>query len=102
MTAYWLARAKINNSAEYKKYTDKVPENSRAFSGPRPGRGGDAIKYLEGSSGCHRFVVIEFPTLELAVACHRSAEYQAAAQFRRDGVGENELIIVEGGNSTPV
>jgi uncharacterized protein (DUF1330 family) len=101
MTAYWLARAKINDSAEYKKYTDKVPEILARFQGRVLARGG-RYKILEGSSECHRFVVIEFPTLELAVACHRSAEYQAAAQFRRDGVGENELIIVEGGDSTPV
>ena len=26
MVAYWLARAKINDPLEYKKYTDLVPE----------------------------------------------------------------------------
>ena len=47
-------------------------------------------------------MVVEFPSLEQAVACHSSPEYQAAASFRRNGVGENELIIVEGGDATVV
>lgn len=38
--------------------------------------------------------------MEQAVACHRSAEYQEAAQFRRNGAGEVEQVIVEGGNAT--
>ena len=51
----------------------------------------------------HRFVVIEFPTLEQAVKCHQSPEYQAAAAFRRaPGVGEVEQVIVESGDATPV
>jgi uncharacterized protein (DUF1330 family) len=48
-------------------------------------------------------VVIEFPSLEAAVACHDSPEYTEAAAFRRrNNVGEVELIIVEGGEATPV
>ena len=38
-------------------------------------------------------------SLERSVACHRSPEDDAAARFRRIGVGENELIIVEGGDA---
>jgi uncharacterized protein (DUF1330 family) len=44
--------------------------------------------------------VIEFPTLEQAVACHDGPEYTAAAAFRRSGAGEVELVIVEGGDAT--
>lgn len=47
-------------------------------------------------------MVIEFPSLDQAVACHRSAEYQAAAALRRAGAGEVELVIVESGDATPV
>ena len=46
--------------------------------------------------------MIEFPSLELAVACHDSPEYQEASAFRKkDGAGEVELVIVEGGEATP-
>jgi len=101
MTAYWVARAKINDPGEYKKYTDRVPGIIGKFGGRVLARGG-RFQILEGPEKFHRFVVIEFPSLELAVACHDSPEYTEAAAFRRSGAGEVELIIVEGGEATPV
>jgi uncharacterized protein (DUF1330 family) len=61
---------------------------------------GGRFKILEGPDKFHRFVVIEFPSLEQAVACHDSPEYREAAAFRRKGAGEVELVIVEGGDAT--
>jgi uncharacterized protein (DUF1330 family) len=55
---------------------------------------------MEGPEDFHRFVVIEFPTLEQAVACFESPEYQEAAAFRRAGGGVVENVIVEGGEAT--
>ena len=101
MPAYWVARAKINDPVEYKKYTDLVPGIIAKFGGKVLARGG-RYKILEGPEKFHRFVVIEFPSLEQAVACHQSSEYQEASRFRRSGVGENELVIVEGGDATGV
>jgi uncharacterized protein (DUF1330 family) len=102
MPAYWLARCRINNPAEYKKYTDLVPGIIARYDGKVLARGGK-FQVMEGTDRFHRFVVIEFPTLEQAVACHRSPEYQAAAAFRRaPGVGEVEQVIVESGDATPV
>lgn len=94
MTAYWVARAKVNNPEEYKKYTDLVPAIIERFGGRILARGGD-FQILEGSDHFHRFVVIEFPSMEQAVTCHRSAEYQNASAFRRNGIGDNELVIVQ-------
>jgi uncharacterized protein (DUF1330 family) len=46
-------------------------------------------------------VVIEFPTFAQGVACFTSKEYDAAAAFRRrNGAGEVETIMVEGGEVT--
>jgi len=102
MPAYWLARCKINNPVEYKKYTDLVPGIIARYGGKVLARGGK-YQVMEGTDRFHRFVVIEFPTLEQATACHRSPEYQAAAAFRRaPGVGEVEQVIVESGDATPV
>jgi uncharacterized protein (DUF1330 family) len=95
LPAYWVARARVNNAEEYKKYTDLVPAIIAKHEGRVLARGGP-FKILEGTDKYHRFIVIEFPSLEAAVACHQSEEYQKAARFRRDGVGDNELIIVEG------
>jgi uncharacterized protein (DUF1330 family) len=99
MPAYWVARSKVNDPAEYKKYTDRVPGILKKFGGKVLARGG-RFKILEGPEKFHRFVVIEFPSLEQAVACHDSPEYREAAAFRRTGAGEVELVIVEGGDAT--
>jgi uncharacterized protein (DUF1330 family) len=100
MAAYWLARCKINDPVEYKKYTDQVPEIVRKHGGKVLARGG-RYRIMEGTDKYHRFVVIEFPTLEQAVKCHQSPEYQAAAAFRRaPGVGEVEQVIVESVDAT--
>ena len=99
MTAYWVARSKINDPVEYKKYTDRVPAIVARFGGTVLARGG-RFKILEGPEKFQRFVVIEFPSLEQAVACHDSPEYQEASAFRKRGAGEVELVIVEGGDAT--
>ena len=83
MPAYWVARAKINDPVEYKKYTDRVPTIIRKHGGKVLARGG-RYEILEGPKKFHRFIVIEFPTLELGVACFNSPEYRNAAAFRRD------------------
>ncbi|HUA51457.1 MAG TPA: DUF1330 domain-containing protein [Candidatus Sulfotelmatobacter sp.] len=96
MVAYWVARSKVNDPAQYKKYTDLVPGIIGKFGGKILARGGK-FKILEGPEKFHRFIVIEFPSFEQAVACHDSPEYQqASAHRKKDGAGEVELVIVEG------
>jgi uncharacterized protein (DUF1330 family) len=99
MPAYWLARAKITDPITYKKYTDRVPEIIDRYEGKILARGG-RYQIMEGPENFHRFVVIEFPTLEQAVACFESADYQEAAAFRRAGGGIVENVIVDGGEAT--
>ena len=95
MPAYWVARSKINDPVAYKKYTDRVPAVLAQFGGKVLARGGD-FKILEGPEKFHRFVVVEFPSMADAIACHDSEAYRQAAKFRMDGAGEVELVIVEG------
>ena len=95
MPAYWVARANIIDPATYKKYTDLVPDIVARFGGTILARGG-RYQIMEGPEDFHRFIVIEFPTLERGVACFQSAEYQEAAAFRRGGAGVVENVIVEG------
>ncbi len=99
MPAYWLARSKIYNAVEYKRYTDLVPEIIGKYNGRVLARGGEH-QHMEGSLYYQRHVIIEFPTYEEAVACHQSPEYQDARLFRLNGVGDNELVIVDGGDAT--
>jgi len=101
MPAYWVARARISDPVEYKKYTDRVPGIIGRYGGKVLARGG-RYRIMEGPEKFHRFIVIEFPSLEQGVACFQSREYQEAAAFRRNGAGEVENVIVEGGEATPV
>jgi uncharacterized protein (DUF1330 family) len=95
MVAYWVARAKVNDPEQYKKYADLAPAIIGKFGGKFLARGGK-FKILEGSEKFHRFVVIEFPSFEKAVACHESPEYlEAAAHRKKGGAGELEIVIVE-------
>jgi uncharacterized protein (DUF1330 family) len=101
MPAYWLARSKITDPVAYKKYTDEVPGILAKFNGRPLARGGE-FKVLEGDSPYERFVVVEFDSMADAEACFNSPEYVAAAGHRRvEGVAQNELVIVEGGDATP-
>ncbi len=99
MPAYWVARSRIHDPLEYKKYTDLVPGIIQKHGGKVLARGGP-YQIMEGPEDFHRFVVIEFPTLQAGVACFESPEYVAAAAFRRAGAGVVENVIVEGGEAT--
>ena len=101
MAAYWLARARIDDPVAYKEYTDLVPGILKIYGGKVLARGGK-YKINEGPENFHRFVVIEFPSLEQGVKCFESPEYQAAAAFRRNGGGIVENVIIEGGEATVI
>jgi uncharacterized protein (DUF1330 family) len=100
MPAYWVARSKVNDPVEYKKYTDPLPAIFARYGGKVLARGG-RFRIMEGPETFGRHIVIEFPTFEQAVACFESKEYQDAAAFRRGGAGIVENVIVEGGDATP-
>jgi uncharacterized protein (DUF1330 family) len=99
MPAYWVARSRVEDPVEYKKYTDQVPGIIAKYNGKVLARGG-RYEIMEGPDTFHRFVVIEFPTFEEGVACFRSPEYDAAAAHRRGGAGRVETIMVDAGDAT--
>src|SRR4029434_7056640 len=95
MVAYWVARSKVNDPEQYKKYADLAPAIIGKFGGKFLARGGK-FKILEGPEQVHRFIVIESPGPDGPLPSHHSPEYQAAAAHRKkDGAGELEVVIVE-------
>ncbi len=90
---YWIAQVNVKNADGYKQYVGMLPDIFRKFGGRYVTRGG-AIEVMEGQSH-PRLVIIEFPSYQAALACYRSAEYQAAKRLR-DGKGTLDLIVVEG------
>ena len=59
MPAYWVARSRIIDPVEYKKYTDLVPGIIARYGGKPLARGGQ-FQIMEGPDKFHRFIVIEF------------------------------------------
>ena len=90
---YWIARLDVSDVDQYKQY---VAANALPFArfGARFLVRAGAFEAPEGPSRS-RNVVIEFPSHQVALACYRSAEYQAAKELRRFA-SEGELVIVEG------
>ena len=94
MPAYWVARTKINDPAQFKNYADLVPAILAQYGG-KPLTGGGRFQIMEGPKKFESLVVIEFPTFEQGVACFNSNEYNNASAFRRNGAAEVETVIIE-------
>ena len=92
--AYWINLfRKINDQAKvdaYRKLAGPVMEAAGAKFLVR----GDPAKVYEAGINM-RAVVIEFPSVEAAIAAHDSPGYQAALKALGDGA-ERDLRIVEG------
>jgi len=91
--AYWIAHVTVSNPDQYKHYASDAPVAFKKYGATMLARGGTS-EQMEGN-GRPRNVVIEFPSLQAALDCYRSAEYQAA-RAKRLGAGEADIVIVEG------
>ena len=92
MSALWIAHVRVTDPERYAEYarraTDVIPAHGGAWL-VRAGR----YETMEGPDR-PRQVVARFPSVEAAVACYRSPEYQEALGHAR-GAAERELVIVE-------
>jgi uncharacterized protein (DUF1330 family) len=93
MKAYWIAHVTVTKPDQYKLYAEGAGEAFRKHHARILARGGNYTQ-LEGT-GRPRNVVVEFPSLDDAIACYNSPEYQAA-KAKREGAGIAEIVIVEG------
>ena len=90
---YWIARVDVNNPDRYPDYVNTAKPAFERFGANFLVRGGETHS-LEGENRA-RNVVIEFPSVQHALDCYNSPEYQAAVKIRQS-VADSELIIVEG------
>lgn len=90
---YWIARIDVSDPETYKSYIAAAMPAYQKYGAKFVVRGGrcEAVEGL----GRGRNVVIEFESYDIAMACYRSAEYQAAAEFRR-AASLGEILVVEG------
>lgn len=92
MTALWIAHVNVTNAEAYGEYAKLAGPAIAAHGGVFLARGSRYVQ-LEGHDRA-RNVVARFPSVEAAVACYRSDEYQAALEHARNAA-ERDLVIVE-------
>jgi uncharacterized protein (DUF1330 family) len=90
---YWIAHVSVTEPEQYKLYAEAAPEAFKKYGANILARGG-AFQQMEGA-GRPRNVVIEFPSLQAAIDCYNSPEYQSA-KAKRAGAGTAEIVLVEG------
>jgi len=94
MKAFWIAIYKdIKNLDNIKKYGEKATPAIKKYNGTILARGGN-VETIEGQPS-PRTVLIEFPTMEDALRCYNSVEYQEAKKIGK-GEFNRHIQIVEG------
>ena len=91
---YWIAFYRsIRNPEAFANYAKLAPPAIQAAGGRFLVRGAPAKVYEQGLA--QRVVMIEFDSVEKAIAAHDAPGYQEALKALGDGV-EREIRIVEG------
>ena len=92
MTALWIANVHVTDPESYMKYARLATGAIEAHGGVFLARSGRHVQ-LEGRDRA-RNVVARFPSVEAAVECYNSDEYQAALVHAK-GAAERDLVVVE-------
>ena len=90
---YWIARYDVRDFTPYKDYAKDGAPAFAEYQATFLARGG-AHEALEGPARV-RNVLVEFPSVQHAIDCYRSATYQKAREHRLP-VSTGEIVIVEG------
>ncbi|TCP62894.1 uncharacterized protein (DUF1330 family) [Rhodovulum bhavnagarense] len=90
---YWVAHVDVRDAETYETYKAANAAPFAEFGARFIVRGGD--QQLREGHARKRTVVIEFPSVEAAIACYESPAYQAAKALR-DPISEGDLVIVAG------
>ena len=90
---YWIAHVTVTDPEQYQQYATSTREAFQKYGANILARGG-AFQQMEGD-GHARNVVIEFPSLQAALDCYNSPEYQSA-KAKRVGAGIANIVLVEG------
>ncbi|WP_417239730.1 DUF1330 domain-containing protein [Celeribacter halophilus] len=92
MPALWIAHVTVTDEEAYGKYAKLAGPAIAKHGGKFIARAARYVQ-LEGRER-PRNVVAKFETVEAAVACYHSPEYQEALSHAK-GASERELLVVE-------
>jgi uncharacterized protein (DUF1330 family) len=90
---YWIAQVDVEDMDRYNEYSAVIDATLAPFGGRFLVRGGRR-EAVEGATR-QRAIIIEFNSYELALACYRSAAYQAIIPLR-SGAAIADIVVVEG------
>ena len=92
MPALWIAHVTVTDAEAYGKYAELAGPAIAKHGGEFIARAARYVQ-LEGKER-PRNVVAKFASVEAAVACYNSDDYQAALAHAKDA-SERELVVVE-------
>lgn len=90
MACYVVAEVKVTNPDEFEKYAQLAVPNIIAFGGKVLAAG--QADTVEGDWKPERFAIVEFPSVEQAMAWYRSPEYSAIKKVRDRGAIFNVIL----------
>ncbi len=91
--AYWVGNVEVTDADVYGEYAKIAQEAIHAHGGKFLARGGRYVQ-CEGRERA-RNVVVEFPSLDVAVECYNSERYQEAVSFAAKS-SIRDLVLIEG------
>ncbi|HEY7296255.1 MAG TPA: DUF1330 domain-containing protein [Dehalococcoidia bacterium] len=94
MPAYCIAEVDISDADGFAEYRDAVPATIAQYGGRYLARGG-RVESVEGGWDPKRLVILEFPSMEQALAWYHSEEYRGPKAIRQR-CAETRFVIVEG------
>ena len=94
MTAYVIYQGEVLDPERYEVYKAQAAESIAAAGGRYIVRGGE-VDVLEGDAPAGRTVVVEFPSMDMARAWYRGAQYTAARAVR-EGAAVARMYVVDG------
>lgn len=92
--AYYVAEFEITDAQAMKPYSAKVASTFKPYGGDFLVRGGKYFP-LEGNAPKRKRVVIEFPSIEKAMAWYNSPEYLTLREIRQHSA-ITDVYVVEG------
>jgi uncharacterized protein (DUF1330 family) len=94
MAAYVIYQGEVTDAARYDVYKSRAAASIEHAGGRYVARAGD-VAAREGDTPPARTVVIEFPTMQAALAWYHGDEY-AAARALREGAATCRMYVVDG------
>ena len=94
MPAYVIYQGVVTDPERYEQYKAAAESTIAATGGRYIVRGGE-VEVLEGEGPTGRVVVVEFPTMQVALDWYRSSAY-TQAKGMRDGAADACMYVVDG------